>query len=485
MHAGGSGVCRRFVVSGDAIVYDHHFDLNTNDTDTYSRRGYEIFVDHYNLVREFRMRQIRKSSESKAHTRTRMIHGSGHSRYWEYDHHVVPPISSSATFRLDSVARGAQAFHEFAHDEADMHDPIYVYDRLEEPTRAMLEENLATAECGDTALCFASGMSAISASVCALLGSGDELVTHHVLYGCTYSLFLNWLPRGGVRVKFEDLTNIERLNQAITPATRMVYFETPVNPDLTLIDIAAVRRVIDEHNTRRDRSQKIWIVVDNTFATPVCQRPIELGAHIVCHSLTKGIGGFGTDVGGAVIMPKEIRNRMLMYRKDYGGILSPKAAWATLVHGLPTLATRMANYQKSAQYVAEFLCTHPKVETVLYPGLSGFPQYTLARQQMRSPRGDFSPGSLIYFIIMDAGADGQRGNEFIDFIAKNAYSICLAVSLGQIKTLVECPFSMTHSALPPEEMAKRGVIPGGIRISCGLEDREDIMADLDAALQVI
>jgi len=431
------------------------------------------------------MLQVVENSEATAHTRTRMIHGSGHSKHWEYDHHVVPPISSSATFRLDSVARGAQAFHEFAHDEADMHDPIYVYDRLDEPTRAMLEENLAAAEGGGTALCFASGMSAISSAVCALVGNGDEIVTHHVLYGCTYSLFANWLPRFGVRVRFENLTDLDRLDQAISPNTRLVYLESPVNPDLTLIDIAAVRRVVDQHNRNRDDAQRIRIVVDNTFATPVCQRPIELGADVVCHSLTKGIGGFGTDVGGVVVMPKDLRNRILMYRKDFGGILSPKAAWATLVYGLPTLATRMANYQKTARHVAKFLLAHPKVERVLYPGLPCFPQYELAKQQMRDHRGKFAPGSMLYFVIKDAGADGRRGIEFIDHVAQNAYSICLAVSLGQIKSLVECPFSMTHAALPPEEMARRGVLPGGIRLSCGLEDWEDITADLDAALRAV
>lgn len=431
------------------------------------------------------MLHVAQNSEAIAHKRTQMIHGSGHSRHWEYNHHVVPPISSSATFRLDSVARGAQAFNEFARDESEMHDPIYVYDRLEEPTRAMLEENIATAESGEAALCFSSGMSAISAAVCCLLENGDEVVTHHVLYGCTYSLFANWMPRIGISVKFDDLTSIERLERTISPATRMVYLESPVNPDMTLIDISAVRQVVDQHNHRRQQDERIHVVVDNTFATPVCQRPIELGADIVCHSLTKGIGGFGTDVGGVVVMPKNLRNRFLMYRKDFGGILSPKAAWATLVYGLPTLATRMANYQKSAHHVAKFLLAHPQIERVLYPGLPCFPQYELAKRQMRDHRGKFSPGSMLYFVIKDAGDDGRRGNDFIDYIARNAYSICLAVSLGQIKTLVECPFSMTHAALPRDEMAKRGVVPGGIRLSVGLEDWEDITADLGAALSAV
>lgn len=430
-------------------------------------------------------RKKTQTSETEAHTRTRMIHGLSRSRHWEYDHHVVPPISSSATFRLDSVERAAQGFVDFAHDSADGHDLVYIYDRLDEPTRGMLEENLASAEGGEVALCFASGMAAISGVIHCLLQAGEHLVTHHVLYGCSYSLFSNWLPRYGIQVAFEDLTNIQALRQAIVPETRVVYFETPVNPDMTLIDMEAVRRVVDEYNALRRSEKRIRIVVDNTFATPHCQRPIEHGADVVCHSLTKGIGGFGTDVGGVVIGPKDVRNQLLLYRKDFGGILSPKAAWTTLVYGLPSLATRMVNYQKTAHYVARFLANHPKVEKVLYPGLESFPQYALAKRQMRDSKGHFAPGSMLYFVLKGTDPDGRHGREFVDYIAENAYSICLAVSLGQIKTLIECPFCMTHSALPPEEMARHGVVPGGIRLSCGLEDREDIVSDLTAALDAV
>lgn len=425
------------------------------------------------------------SSEDRAHIRTRMIHGRSRSRRWDYSHHVVPPISSSATFRLDSVERGAQGFLDFAHDSGETHDPIYIYDRLDEPTRGMLEDNLAVAERGQAALCFASGMSAISAVMGTLLQKGDQIVTHRVLYGCTYSLLTNWLPRFGIEVQFEDLTREERLRLAISPMTRVVYFETPVNPDMTLIDIEDVARVVREYNNLRDESERIWVVVDNTFATPFCQRPLEHGADVVCHSLTKGIGGFGTDIGGAVIGPLSLRNRLLMYRKDFGGILSPKAAWATLVYGLPSLATRMVNYQKTAHHVARHLAANPRVERVLYPGLEGFPQFALAKRQMRDPKGHFAPGSMLYFVLRDERPDGSVGARFVDYIARNAYSISLAVSLGQVKTLIECPFSMTHSALPPEEMKRRGILPGGIRLSCGLEDWEDIVADLETGLRVL
>ena len=429
------------------------------------------------------------SGERQAHPRTRMIHGAFKSRRWDYSHHVVPPITSSAAFRLDSVARGAQGFAEFAHDSDQPHDPIYIYDRLEEPTRGMLEDNLAQAEGGETALCFSSGMAAITAAVSTLVGAGDHIVAHDVLYGCTYSLFTNGLPRFGVDFEFEDLTKPNVLRAAIKPRTRVVYFETPVNPDLTLIDIAANRKIVDEFNAQRGPDDRIHIVVDNTFATPHCQRPLELGADIVCHSLTKGIGGFGTDLGGAVIAPRGLYNRLLMHRKDFGGVLSPKAAWATLVYGLPSLGARMSNYQKTAMHVARFLERHPSVSRVLYPGLPSFPQYELAKRQMHDTKGRFCPGSMIYFVIREAAgaepADRERAERFVNHLAENAYAISLAVSLGQVKTLIECPYFMTHAALPDSEKRRRGIVPGGIRMSCGLEDWEDIVADLQCALDAI
>lgn len=427
----------------------------------------------------------RSPSEDRARIRTHLIHGLSSSQHWEYGHHVVPPMTSSATFRLDSVARGAQGFNDFAQDPDESHDLVYIYDRLDEPTRGMLEENLALAEGGDIALCFSSGMAAISGIVHCLLRQGEGLISHRVVYGCTYSLFTNWLPHYGINVRFSDLTKLDALRDAIDSKTRVVYFETPVNPDLTLIDMRAVCDIVREANVDRDDSSRIRVIVDNTFATPVCQRPMEFGVDIVCHSLTKGIGGFGTDIGGVVIMPEDLRNRMLLYRKDFGGVLSPKAAWATLVYGLPSLASRMANYQKTAHHVAKYLAQHPKVERVIYPGIESFPQFELAKKQMRDPTGHFSPGSMLYFVLKDAGSDGERGARFVDFVARNAYSISLAVSLGQIKTLIECPFNMTHSSLPPEEKAIHGVVPGGIRLSCGLEDWSDIVADLDDAMNAV
>jgi cystathionine beta-lyase/cystathionine gamma-synthase len=330
----------------------------------------------------------------------------------------------------------------------------------------MLEENLAYAENGETAVCFASGMAAISAAILIGAKAGDEIVAHHTLYGCTYSLFTNWLPRFGIQVRFADLRNSDSFYRAVTDRTRLVYFETPVNPTLDLIDIGQVKGWVDKLKAARGKESKLLIVVDNTFATPYCQRPLTLGADLIVHSLTKNIGGFGTDMGGAVIGPRSFHGPLLMFRKDFGGVLSPKNAWPILVYGLPTLATRIVNQQKTALRVAQFLEQHPKVARVCYPGLEAFPQYELA------------PGTMIYFVLK---GDDKSVESFIDFIATHAYSITLAVSLGQIRTLIEEPYSMTHSALPDKIKLARGMEPGGIRLSIGLEDWHDIIEDLRAA----
>lgn len=417
--------------------------------------------------------------------RTRLIHGNVNSTRWDYDHHVVPPISSSTTYRLNSTHRGVQGFMEFAHEDegTTQHVPIYIYDRLDEPTRGMLEENLAIAEGGETAVCFASGMAAISAAFGVTVRAREEIVAHHILYGCTYSLLTNWLPRLGIRTRLVDLLHPERLAQAISERTRVVYFETPINPTLQLIDIAAIRRVVDEVN--RTRRVPIRIIVDNTFATPYCQRPLEHGADLVVHSLTKDIGGFGTEMGGAVIAPRELHGLLMFYRKDFGGVLSSKSAWTFLVYGLPTLATRMINQQKSALKIAQFLEQHPLVARVSYPGLESFPQRALALRQMVDEHGRFAPGSMIYFTLREHGEGNRRAEAFIDYIAEHSYTITLAVSLGQIKTLIENPYGMTHASLPEEVKRERGLEPGGIRLSVGLEDWHDIIEDLARALEYV
>ncbi len=433
---------------------------------------------------ETRKRHARKEDYRM---RTHLIHGNFESKKWDYNHHVIPPVSHSTAFRLSSLHRGAQGFVQFASaDEAlSGHIPIYIYDRLDEPTRAMLEENLAYGEGGEIAVTFASGMAAISTALGVTLRQGQEVLAHQILYGCTYSLMTNWLPRFGMQVRFEDFLKPESLLGLVTPATRVLYFETPLNPTMELIDIAAIRRVADEVNAHREERDRVLVIVDNTFATPFCQRPLKLGADIVVESLTKDIGGFGTDGGGAVIAAADWYNHLMLFRKDFGGVLAPRSAWAILVYGLPTLATRMVNQQKTALRVAKFLSDHPKVASVNYPGADNFPQKALAHRQMLDPDGKFAPGSMLYFLLKEAEGKQTRAEKLVDYIAERAYTITLAVSLGQIKTLIEHPFTMTHAALPEERKLAFGMHPEGVRLSMGLEDWRDIIRDLEIALEKV
>jgi len=429
-----------------------------------------------------------KRKKEEYQMRTHLIHGNYESRRWDYDHHVIPPISSSTTFRLTSAHRGAQGFLDFGSPESPQSRevPIYIYDRLDEPTRGMLEENLAYAEGGDVAVTFSTGMAAVSAALGIAVGSGDEIIAHQAMYGCTYSLLTNWYPRYKIGVRYGDLTQPKILKSLITSRTRVVYFETPVNPTLDLIDIHAIRSVIDKANRDRSDPRKILVIIDNTFATPYCQRPLQLGADMVVYSLTKNIGGFGTDMGGAVVTSSRFCNHLMLYRKDFGGVLSSKSAWAILVYGLPTLATRITNQQKTALKVSEFLRDHPKIATVRYPGLESFPQAELARRQMTNYDGKFAPGSIIYFVLKEEGKnENEAAEKLIDYVADHSYTITLAVSLGQIKTLIENPFSMTHAALPPDLKKAKGIEPGGIRLSIGLEDWHDIIEDLRIALEQV
>jgi methionine-gamma-lyase len=417
-----------------------------------------------------------------------LIYGKMDDPRWDYSHHLLPPVSSSATYRLDSAGRGAQGFAEFAHSSDEVNvkarAPIYIYDRLGEPNKDMLEENLAYAERGDIAVTFASGMAAIAGVLGILTGSGSEVLAHHTIYGCTYSLLKNWYPRLKIGARFVDFTNIDAVRSAITKQTRVLYLETPVNPTMRLVDLEAVAALAREVNVGRSAEEKIFTVVDSTFATPFCQRPLTLGIDFVVHSLTKGIGGFGTDIGGVVIGPQWSKDMLMLYRKDFGGVLSPKSAWPVLVQGLPTLAVRMRQMQETSLEVANYLTTCPEIASVRYPGLENFDQRDIARRQMIDYDGNFAPGAMIYFVMKGATpADAlRRAETYINHLATNAYCVTLAVSLGNIRTLVEHPGSMTHSAFPPEEQIARGLDPGGIRLAIGLEKPADIIRDLGASL---
>jgi cystathionine beta-lyase/cystathionine gamma-synthase len=429
------------------------------------------------------------TKENGYSTEAHLIYGESQDPRWDYSHHLLPPISSSATYRLDSAQRGAQGFTEFAHstDEVTVKSkaPIYIYDRLGEPNKDMLEENLAYAERGDIAVTFASGMAAISGILGILTGTGSEIVAHKTLYGCTYSLLTNWYPRLKINTKFVDFTFTQEVRRHISKHTRVVYMESPVNPTLRLVDLKAIADVVAEANRHRSKEERIYTVVDSTFATPFCQRPLTLGIDFVVHSLTKAIGGFGTDIGGVVIGPQWSRDMLMLYRKDFGGVLSAKSAWPVLVQGLPSLAVRMRQMQDTAMKVAEFLTTQPEIECVHYPGLSTFNQAELARRQMVDYDGNFAPGAMIYFVMKGENPldSLKRAERFINHVAKNAYCVTLAVSLGNIRTLIEHPGSMTHSAIPPDEQVAKGLDPGGIRLAIGLERPEDITKDLSRSLK--
>lgn len=419
---------------------------------------------------------------------TQLIWGKSFTPKWDYSHHVIPPISSSSTFRMDSTKRGAQGFVEFAHHVGDFlvesKAPIYIYDRLGEPNKDLLEENLAMAEGGECAVTFATGMAAISALCGILLGSGSEVVAHKMLYGCTYSLFKNWLPRYRVKVTWADFNDTEALDKAITPQTKLLYFESPVNPTMELVDIRNVAVIAQKHNAHRNKEHRLYTAVDNTFATPYCQRPLQLGVDFVVESLTKGLCGFGTDMGGVVVGPCWSYDPLLMYRKDFGGVLGAKSAWPILVFGLPSLAVRVRQQIETAQQVAEFLVRDKHIAFVNYPGLDTFKQRVLAHTQMQDYEGRFAPGTLLYFVPRAKNHEDQlrKADAFVNHIAKHSYTMTLAVSLGNIRTLIEHPGSMTHSSIPPEEQMRRGIDPGGIRLSIGLEKAEDIIGDLRCAL---
>ncbi len=417
-----------------------------------------------------------------------LIHGRQKTRAWDYTHHIIPPQSCSTAYRLDTAERGAKGFAGLADPSTSdfRKSRVYVYERMDEPARSMLEDQLAYVEGGEIALCFASGMAAIAAAVGINTKSGDKIIAHHTLYGCTYSLFTNWLPRFQIQPTFIDMKDRNLLKKTISPMTKVIYFETPVNPTLEQIDIRAICQVVKSVNRRRKAKEKILVIMDNTFATPFCQRPLSLGVDIVVNSLTKNIGGFGTDIGGVVVAPKKYKSDLFLFRKDFGGVMPAKSAWPILVYGLSSLDLRARKQQATAIKIAEFLEKHKKVKYVRYPGLRSFPQRQLAMKQMRDFDGNFAPGIMIYFVLKGSREQAfKSGKKLVNTIAKKAYALTLAVSLGQIRTLIEMPSSMTHSMVPEESKAEGEVDPGGIRLAIGLEEPEDIIKDLSMALSHI
>jgi len=427
----------------------------------------------------------KKIEEKSYAVATQLIYGKSTTAAWDYEHHIIPPMTASSSFRLDSAKRGATGFSSFTnpHSAADG-ETIYFYDRMGEPNNNMLQHVLAVAERVDCAVTFGSGMAAVHAAASFLLSTGDHIVSHRVVYGCTYSLFTSGLKRLGIETDFVDLRVIDNLVASVRPNTRIVYLESPANPTLELLDLTAIAKVVKELNAQRPADKQLVTVIDNTFSTPYCQRPAEHGIDVMLHSLTKGLSGFGTDMGGVVCTRKEFEEQLIIFRKDFGAVLAPQTAWHILTYGVSTLNVRVPKQIANAKLVAQFLEQHPAVERVAYPGLKSFPQYELAQRMLIDYEGNFAPGFMIYFVLKgkDLKTQQAHGLALMDRIATSAYTVTLAVSLGQLRTLIEHPGSMTHSSYPPEEQLKRGLDPGGIRLAIGIENAGDIIRDLDAAL---
>jgi cystathionine beta-lyase/cystathionine gamma-synthase len=335
----------------------------------------------------------------------------------------------------------------------------YEYARTQNPTRSALEGNLAAIEGGKAAFAFASGMAAESA-VMTLLQSGDHVVVTDNTYGGTYRLFERILRKYQLDFTYVDTSDVDAIAQAIRPATRMLFLETPTNPVLKLTDLAAAC------TTAHDRG--VFVVVDNTFASPYVQRPIEFGADIVVHSTTKFLNGHSDSVGGVAIAMRDDHIEWLKFVQNaQGAILGPMDAWLVL-RGTKTLPLRMERHNANAQAIAEYLERHPKVTRVYYPGLSSHPQHDLAKRQMRGF------GGLISFEV--GSMDKSRT------LLNSVELMTLAESLGGVETLISHPASMTHASVPPERRAAIGLTEDMVRVSVGIEDVDDLLADLEQAL---
>jgi methionine-gamma-lyase len=407
---------------------------------------------------------------------TKMIHGESNSLAWDFSKSLIPPVSASTTFRLGSVERGAEGFSNFGSEQFNI-EPIWIYDRLDEPNTLMLEKQLSLAEGTETAVTFSTGMGAIASTLFAIAKSGDDILTHQTIYGCSFSFIKNWLPKFNVSGRFEDLTLFTK--DMIKPNTRVIYFETVSNPTLEVIDLPKIKIIVDEINKTRSEDKKILIIVDNTFATPCGCLPAKLGADFVIQSLTKNISGFGTEMGGAVMTSKVYESLLKLARKDFGAVLHPHAAWDINVHGLPTLLLRYQKQQSTAIELANYLSQKSNIEFVSYPGLDSFKYFSVAQRVLKDANDEFSPGYMIAFQLKNPEKDTI---DFVNYLAKHSYCITLAVSLGLTKTLIELPNFMTHSGLDQSSKTASGISPYLIRMSIGLENVADLKNDIDTAM---
>ena len=395
---------------------------------------------------------MKKDAVKKSGFATKAIHGGSQPNQFGA---MNAPIYQTSAFAFDSVEQGAL---RFAHE-----DDGYIYTRLGNPTCAMVEDKIALLEGAEACVSASSGIGAITSAIWTILKQGDHVVASKTLYGCTFAYISHGLTRYGVEVSFVDTRNLDEVRKAIRENTRLIYFETPANPNLYIADIAAISAIAKEQ-------ENCLVMVDNTFCTPYITRPLEFGADIVVHSATKYLNGHGDVIAGFVAGKKEFIDKVKTFGvKDMtGACLNPFGAFL-IARGLKTLEIRMERHCENAQKIANFLSEHPGVEAVLYPGLISFPQYELAKRQMSLP------GGMISFEVKGGIEAGKK-------LLNSLQMIAISVSLGDVETMIQHPASMTHSTYTAEERKASDIADGLIRLSVGLESAEDIIADLKQAL---
>jgi len=384
---------------------------------------------------------------------SKLIHGGEHDDGYGS---ATTPIYQTSTFKFKSADHGAECFA----GEADG----YIYTRIANPTIKSLERQVAILENGFDGIATSSGMGAITTAYLTFLDMGSHIVSHDALYGPSRVIMETIISRFGVQSTYVDTTNIENVKKAIKPETKMIYLETPANPTMGITDIEAVSKLAHEFG--------IPVCVDNTFCSPYLQKPLDLGADVVLHSMTKFINGHA-DVVAGMIVPKteELYKRLRNIMVNLGFNMDPHQAYL-VQRGLKTLGIRIDRSQENAAKVADYLNVHPKVDWIKYPGLKSHPQYDLARKQMTGP------GSMLSFELKEGIGAGK-------ILMNNVKLALLAVSLGGVETLIQHPASMTHSKLSKEAKEKAGISDGLVRLSVGIEDVDDIIKDLDQALDKI
>ena len=367
---------------------------------------------------------------------------------------LIPPIYQTSTFYFASTDDAVEACGDYAES--------FAYSRITNPSLDYMEQKLAALEHGKGAVSYASGMGAVAGALFAALKCGDHVIFTKAKYSGTQDITSDWLPRFGIEHDSFQADHLEELEPLIKPNTKVIYVETPANPTMVLVDLAEVAKIAHRHGAK--------VFVDNTFATPYNTNPLDLGVDVVSHSLTKYIGGHGDLLGGAVISndTEFLRQCRLGTLMHFGAVMAPFTAFL-VCRGMKTLGVRMRQHNENALKIARWLEADPRIETVRYPFLESNPQYDIAKKQMRGG------GGMISFDVKDGL---EAGKKFI-----NSLKLCtLAVSLGDTETLVEQAAAMTHTMIPKEVREAAGITDGMIRMSVGLEDPDDIIADLDQAL---